>query len=146
VLFEGTTISEGRGTDHPFEWLGAPWLDGTAWAAAVNGAAPTGVHVEPASRRPDSSKFAGQQCQGVLIQITDRQQVRPMQLGVELLAAARALVPERVQLTPSTFDGLAGTDQLRRALEAGRPVAEIVAAWQPALDAFAARRERYLLY
>jgi len=146
VLFEGTTISEGRGTDRPFEWLGAPWLDGAAWAAAISRAAPPGVRVEPASRQPDSSKFAGQPCQGVLIHITDRQRVRPMQLGVALLAAARALATERVQLTPSTFDGLAGTDQLRRALEAGQPVAEIVAGWQPAVDAFAARRQRYLLY
>jgi uncharacterized protein YbbC (DUF1343 family) len=146
VLFEGTNLSEGRGTERPFEWIGAPWLDGAAWAAALNRAGLPGVRFEPATRTPDSSKFAGQACQGVVIQLVERDQIRPMQLGLTMLATARSLAPGRVQLTASTFDGLAGTDTVRHALEAGTPPEAIAASWQPALDAFRPVRARYLLY
>src|SRR5438034_6199228 len=77
VLFEGSNLSEGRGTDRPFEWIGAPWLDGRAWADLLNGQKVPGVHFSRASQTPDSSKFAGQVCQGVAIELTDRQQVQP---------------------------------------------------------------------
>jgi uncharacterized protein YbbC (DUF1343 family) len=69
-----------------------------------------------------------------------------MELGVSLIAAAMHVAGGRVQLTTDAFDRLAGTDQLRKALETARPVEDIVAAWQPDLDQFRARREKYLLY
>jgi uncharacterized protein YbbC (DUF1343 family) len=98
------------------------------------------------SQIPDSSKFAGQVCQGVAIEITDREQVQPMALGVTMLSTARQVAPGRVQFTPSTFDHLAGTDRIRSALESNTPAVEIIAAWQPELQRFRALRERYLLY
>ena len=146
VLFEGSNLSEGRGTDRPFEWIGAPWIDGGAWADLLNATNLPSVRFSPSSRTPDSSKFAGQACQGVLIEIVEREQVQPMALGVTMLAAARAVAPRRVQLTPSTFDHLAGTDRIRTALEADQPASEIVAAWQPELQRFRTLRERYLVY
>jgi beta-N-acetylhexosaminidase len=145
VLFEGTNLSEGRGTDRPFEWVGAPWLQGAAWAEQLNRAGLPGVRFSAAERTPGASKHAGEACSGVLIDITDRLQVRPMALGVAMLAAALA-VSDRVQITASNFDRLAGTDQLRQALQAGRLPDEIVASWRPALDRFNATREPQLLY
>ena len=146
VLFEGTNLSEGRGTDTPFEWIGAPWIDGSAWASRLNEMGPPGVRFEAADATPDTSKFVGQRCHGVRVSVLERGQVRPMELGLTMLAAARALAPDRVQITARTFDGLAGTDRVRRALEAGRPVGEIVSAWQADLERFKARRAAYLLY
>jgi uncharacterized protein YbbC (DUF1343 family) len=146
VLFEGTNLSEGRGTDRPFGWIGAPWIDGAAWADRLNRLDPPGVRFQPASRTPASSKFAGQDCQGVLLEIVDRARVRPMELGLTMLSIARKLAPPQVQISAATFDRLVGTDQVRRAIEAGRPVAEIVAGWQPDLERFRAVRARYLLY
>ena len=69
-----------------------------------------------------------------------------MELGLRLLAAARAMAGGRVQLMANTFDRLAGTDQVRKAIEAARPVEDIVAAWQPELVHFRSVREKYLLY
>src|SRR5439155_322281 len=72
VLFEGTSLSEGRGTERPFEWMGAPWIDGSAWADALNARALSGVRFTPSDHTPDSSKFAGELCHGVSIEIVDR--------------------------------------------------------------------------
>jgi uncharacterized protein YbbC (DUF1343 family) len=140
VLFEGTTLSEGRGTDRPFEWIGAPWVDGAAWAARLAAAAVPGVRFSPAERTPESSKPAGRPCQGVLIEIVDRLQLRPMEMALTMLSTVRR------DFAAQTFDGLAGTDSVRLALEAKRPPSDIVAEWEPALERFRASRTRYLLY
>lgn len=139
VLFEGTNVSEGRGTPTPFEWIGAPWLD------ALPEIDTPGVRLTLVDRTPDASaaKYPGILCHGVHIEITDRQQLRPMDLAVHLLAALPA---GKLQLMSATFDGLAGTGAVRKAIQAGQSAAEIVAAWQTDLDAFKATRERYLLY
>jgi uncharacterized protein YbbC (DUF1343 family)/CubicO group peptidase (beta-lactamase class C family) len=146
VLVEGSNLSEGRGTDRPFEWIGAPWLDGAAWADLLNQQNLPGVRFSAASQTPDSSKFAGQACQGVSIEILDREQIQSMALGVTMLGTARTIAPGHVQLRPSTFDYLAGTDRIRTALESDTPASEIIAAWQPELQRFRGLRERYLLY
>ena len=146
VLFEGTSLSEGRGTERPFEWIGAPWIDGSAWADALNARALSGVRFTPSDQTPDSSKFAGELCHGVSIEIVDRLRLRPMEMSMTMIAAARAIAGSRVQLNASRFDGLAGTNRLRRAFEAATPVDEIVAAWEPDLQRYRSRRERYLLY
>jgi uncharacterized protein YbbC (DUF1343 family) len=146
VLFEGTSLSEGRGTARPFEWIGAPWIDAAAWADRLNARGLPGVRFTPSDQSPDSSKFAGQLCHGLSIEVMEREQLRPMELGVTIIAAARAIAGSRVQLTASRFDGLAGTDRLRKAVEAATPVDEIVAAWESDLQRYRERRERYLLY
>lgn len=146
VLFEGTSLSEGRGTERPFEWIGAPWLDAAAWAEALDARGLPGVRFAPSDQTPASSKFAGQLCHGVSIEIVDRLRLRPMEMAVTMIAAARAIAGSRVQLDRSTFDRLAGTDQLRKTIEAATPVDEIVAAWEPDLQRYRVSRERYLLY
>jgi uncharacterized protein YbbC (DUF1343 family) len=141
VLFEGTNVSEGRGTPMPFEWIGAPWLDAAAWAAALE--ASMGVHLTPVDYVPDpgSAKYPGEVCRGLSIRIDDRANVRPMALAVHMLATLPG-----VQFNAPTFDGLAGTDRLRKSLHAGVPPDQIVADWKTDLDSFAERRKRFLLY
>jgi uncharacterized protein YbbC (DUF1343 family)/CubicO group peptidase (beta-lactamase class C family) len=141
VLFEGTTFSEGRGTDRPFDWIGAPGLDAVAWAARLNAAGLAGVRFSSAERTPDSSKHAGKLCQGVAIDIVDRARLQPVTMAVTMLATA-----PRFDYDAATFDRLAGHDQVRLALQAGTPPAEIVASWQLALDGFKKIRAKYLLY
>ena len=79
-------------------------------------------------------------------QIVDRLQVRPMELGVAMLATARSVAAGRVQFTNESFDRLAGTDQVRKALDAGASAADIANSWQADLQHFVSLRERYLLY
>jgi uncharacterized protein YbbC (DUF1343 family) len=146
VLVEGSNLSEGRGTERPFEWVGAPWIDASAWADLLGRLSLPGAQFAAEARMPGSSKFAGQVCQGVAIEIVDRAQLQPMQLGVALLSTARQIAPGRLQFADDTFDRLAGTDQLRLALQAGQVAADIAATWQPALDQFRDLRQRYLLY
>ena len=145
VLFEGTNLSEGRGTERPFEWIGAPWIDAEAWAAAISADNAQGVRFTPAEETPDSSKFAGHRCHGLSIEITDRQQLKPMELGVAMIVAARA-VSSRLTFNDATFDGLAGTDQVRRAIEAGTTPKQITTTWNSQLQAFNEQRQRYLMY
>jgi uncharacterized protein YbbC (DUF1343 family) len=146
VLVEGTNLSEGRGTDRPFEWIGAPWVDGPTLAEALNAAGIAGVRFAAASRTPESSKHAGVACQGVDIQVTDRLQLRPMELGVTMLSTLRSVSRGRLQITASNFDHLAGTDHIRTSLEAGSPGPDIARDWQANLRRFAAVRQKYLLY
>ncbi len=145
VLFEGTTLSEGRGTDRPFEWTGAPWIDAGAWAERLNAANLPGARFERMDVTPTASKFAGEHCGGVLVEIGDRTRVMPTALGVHMLATARELNAADLQFNPS-FDLLAGTDQVRIALEAGQAAADIVDDWQAELRRFRQRRAKYLLY
>jgi uncharacterized protein YbbC (DUF1343 family) len=142
VLFEGTALSEGRGTDRPFEWIGAPGLDSAEWAARLEALGVPGVRFSAAVRTPDSSKHAGLECHGVSIEVVDRGLLRPMALGVAMLS----MLPAPLQFDAATFDHLAGTDRLRLALQAGTPLDEIVAAWEPDLERFRGVRSKYLLY
>jgi uncharacterized protein YbbC (DUF1343 family) len=146
VLFEGTNLSEGRGTDIPFEWAGAPWIDDVAWADRLNHASLPGVRFHPQQFTPAASKFAGQPCRGVLLEVVDRTQLQPMALGVNMVATARALHPGEFQFRVAHFDRLAGTDRVRQALERGQPAAGIVGDWQMDLQQFRAVRQPYLLY
>jgi uncharacterized protein YbbC (DUF1343 family) len=146
VLVEGTNLSEGRGTDRPFEWIGAPWIDAPAWADALNALGASGVRFAAADKTPDSSKFAGQLCHGMAIDIVDRGALRPMELGLAILTAARSMFEKRLTFEPSHFDRLAGTDRVRTAVEAGTSATDIAAAWQADLQRFRAQRDRYLLY
>jgi uncharacterized protein YbbC (DUF1343 family) len=145
VLVEGTNLSEGRGTGHAFEWIGAPWLDGAAWADALNALEVPGVRFAPVRFTPTTSKFAGTECRGVQVEVVDRSSIRPMALGVTLLATARQ-AGGQLRFREGAFDALAGTDGVRSALERGQPASEIVSAWTEENARFRATRARYLLY
>lgn len=151
-LVEGTNLSEGRGTAKPFEWVGAPWVDGAALARELNGRGLPGVRARPVFFTPLASKHAGQRCQGVQLHVLDRGALRPVALGLHLLDACRRLWPDRFAfLDPQPgerrfFDLLMGTDQVRRQLEAGVPVEEIAAGWRQGEEEFRRLRAEFLLY
>lgn len=128
-LFEGTNLSEGRGTPRPFEWLGAPWLDGAAWAAAFNARNLPGVRCRPIHFIPTFSKYAGERCGGVQVHVCDRDRFEAVRTGLHLLETARAQAPDRFAWEASHFDRLMGTDRVRQALDAGQPMDELVAEW-----------------
>lgn len=143
-LLETTRLSVGRGTETPFEVVGAPWLDGRRLAAYLKARAIPGVRFTPVHFSPAASEYAGETCGGIRISIVDREALRPVSLGIEIAAALRTLFPsdwDRSRL--GTL--LANADTLRR-FEAGEAPEAIVASWNEALARFSAARAKYLLY
>ena len=154
-LYEGTNLSEGRGTTRPFEWVGAPYLEAHAYADALNGLRLAGVLFRPARFRPTFHKWAGRLCDGVQIHITDVGRFKPYVTGLAVIATARRLAPRgfawrrppyEFERTKLPIDILCGTDAIRKAIERGRSLGEIERAWAPALGAWMRRRARVLLY
>ena len=119
-LFEGTNLSEGRGTTHPFEWIGAPWLNAARLADTVNEWGLPGVKLRECHFTPTFSKFAGELCHGVQVHITDRRAFRPFETGLRLLWEIKrthtefAFLPPWKEGHPAFIDLLLGTDALRR--------------------------------
>ncbi|PJN36478.1 hypothetical protein CG747_33030 [Streptomyces sp. CB02959] len=143
-LFEGTNLSEGRGTTRPFELLGADGLD-RRWAAAATELGLPGVHFREAYFAPTFSKFQGKTIGGLQLHVHDRTAFDPVRTGIALLVTARRLWPGFAWLA-SHFDHLAGTDTVRKMIDAGAGVEEIVGAWEEGLRGFRALRGRYLQY
>jgi len=155
VLFEGTRLSEGRGTTRPFELIGAPWIDGERLAAAMNERGLPGVHFRPAFFEPTFQKHAGQTCGGCQLHVLDRRTFRPVRSSVELMAEFRRQDPARFpwreppyeyERDKQPIDILYGSDRLRATLDAGGDVSALVASWAPDEEAFRKTREKYLLY
>ncbi len=143
-LWEATNLSVGRGTDRPFEQLGAPWLDADRFALLLNEQGLPGVRFVPVRFTPLSSVYAGQECRGVQILVTDRTRLRPVRMGMELAAALLRLHPREFE-TEKLGRLLDNADTLRRLL-AGETPAQIEASWKKGLDAFRKRRAPFLLY
>ena len=153
-LFEATNLSEGRGTTRPFEIVGAPFLDGHAWAAALAETKPAGVRLRPIVFRPTFHKFARQACGGVQLHITDAAAFRPYRTGVALIAAARKLggddfrwrsEPYEFVADPPAIDLLTGSDEVRRAIDAGAAPRDLEALFLPFERAFSELRQPALL-
>ena len=146
VLIEGVaTLSEGRGTTRPFRLVGAPWLDGRALAARMNRSV-EGARFREAWFTPTMSKHAGERCSGVEIHVTDPAGYRPITVALALLHHVRDLHPGEFRFRDGAFDRLAGTTEVRRALEAGMPFTTIVDGFRAGLVEYESRRRRYLLY
>ena len=149
ALFEGTNISEGRGSAKPFEYIGAPFIDGAALADRLNAMGLPGVTFAPISFTPDFSKYAGQQCHGVWVIPTNSATFQPFRTGIALVKAIHGMYPDKFEFrsgAPSFFDQLAGTDTVRKGILDGKAVSDIERQWQPGLDAFMQLRARYLIY
>ena len=155
VLFEGTLLSEGRGTTKPFELVGAPWIDGDRFADAMNARRLGGVYFRPAIFEPTFHKHTKQSCGGCQIHVTDRRAFEPLRVAVELLAEFRRQAPAKFAWREPPYeyehvippiDILYGSDALRKGLDAGRDAAEIAAPWRRDEDSFRALREKYLFY
>lgn len=156
-LLEGTNLSEGRGCTRPFEIFGAPWLDGRALAAALAAVpdATPGLVVRPLGFKPMFHKFAGQRCGGVQLHVRDPHAVRSVQTTWALLTAMWRLghgamrwrtEPYEFVADRPAIDLLAGGPWLRAAVEAQASLAELLAAQEPARQAFIERRRGFLVY
>jgi len=143
-LLESTNLSVGRGTATPFELLGAPWLDGKRLAAHLSAQGLAGVRFEPVTFVPSSSKFAGETCRGLRFLVTDRRALRPVRMGLAAALGLRTLYPDAWEA--AALDHLLRNEAVLDALLAARPLAELEAICRPDLDAFLARRSRFLLY
>ena len=155
VLFEGTQLSEGRGTTRPFELVGAPNIDAEAFADAMNARSLAGVHFRPSVFEPTFQKHAGVTCGGCQIHVTNREAFRPVATGVALIAAFREHLgagftwrppPYEYEREKMPIDVLAGSSALREQIEAGVPASEIAASWGADEEIFARTREPFLLY
>ncbi|MBM3310415.1 MAG: DUF1343 domain-containing protein [Candidatus Aminicenantes bacterium] len=146
VFFEGTNLSEGRGTTRPFEYFGAPWVDGHELARALNALGLPGVVFREQWFTPAFSKFAGERCGGCQVHVVDRTTYRPLETALQAIAAVRAMYPDTFSFHSDYFDKIMGTAKVREALERGVPVAEVVRGFEPGLREFEALRKSYLLY
>ncbi len=147
-LFEGTNLSVARGTDRPFQQIGAPWLDGALMADRLGEYGIEGVRFEAVTFTPESpgdGKFDGEAVHGVRLVALD-EGYDPTLAAVAMLVEARRMSGERWRWRERHFDRLAGTDRLRLGVEEGRTVQEIREGWDTALAAFLRMRERYLIY
>ncbi|MFI1164202.1 exo-beta-N-acetylmuramidase NamZ domain-containing protein [Streptomyces sp. NPDC020801] len=144
-LFEGTNLSEGRGTTRPFELLGAEGIDGR-WAAAANALALPGVRFREAYFAPTFSKFQGRTAGGVQIHVHDRAAFDPVRTGIALLVTARQVWSGFAWRPDDWIDKLTGSTLVRTMIDAGAGTDEVVAGWQEELAAFRRVRKEYLLY
>jgi uncharacterized protein YbbC (DUF1343 family) len=152
-LFEAVNLSAGRGSDRPFEVIGAPWLAADRAAALLNGLALPGVRFAADTFTPRQREFharpplyAGETLPALRLEVTDRTRVQPYRVGVAMLWAVHALHRDRLVWNDATLDRLAATPRLKQMLEAGRAPAELFAAWGRELAAFRARSDPYRLY
>ncbi len=149
-LIEGTNLSEGRGTTKPFEWIGAPWIDQERWGDTLNNLCLSGVYFRPINFTPTFSKYADQMCHGVQIHVTDRDQFKPVDVALHLIATVRQNYPDQFEFIENRgryfFDLLAGTDDLRLRLMKRESATEIVQSWETEVTKFNERRRLYLLY
>jgi uncharacterized protein YbbC (DUF1343 family)/CubicO group peptidase (beta-lactamase class C family) len=143
-LLETTNVSVGRGTDTPFEIIGAPWLDGQKLAAYLNARNLAGVRFVPLRFTPRASVFKEQECGGVNLIVTDRARFRAVRVGLEIAVALRRLYPQEWKVD-DYMRLLNNADTLERVKRADAPE-EIERAWQPRLAEFRRARARMLLY
>jgi uncharacterized protein YbbC (DUF1343 family) len=144
-LFEGTNLSEGRGTTRPFELLGAEGIDGR-WAAAANELGLPGVRFREAYFAPTFSKWQGKTVGGVQIHVDDRVAFDPVLTGIALLVTVKRAWSGFAWRSDNWIDKLTGSTQVRKAIDAGAAPDEVVAGWQEELAAFRRTRAQYLLY
>ncbi len=155
VLFEGTGLSEGRGTTRPFEMAGAPHLEPHALVGAVDAADRQGVHLRPCWFEPTFQKHAGHVCGGVQLHVTDRREFRPVRTAVALLCAMRAQAPDLFSWRSPPYeyeeclmpiDILWGSGELRTGIEAGASIDSITSGTEEQCAEFSAALEPYRLY
>ena len=155
VHFEGTQVSEGRGTTRPFELVGAPYIVSEDYAAELNEANLPGVYFRSCIFRPTFQKHGGVSCEGVQIHVVDRNIFEPVTTGLTMVKVARDLYPDKFRwkeppyeyvFDRNPFDVIAGTTKVREAFEQGTTIAELQESWQGELNEFKKLREQFLIY
>lgn len=144
ALVEGANVSVGRGTETPFEVLGAPWIDGQALADYLNRRQIAGVRFVPLAFTPTASRYAKHRCHGVRIVLHDRQALDVAVLGIEIANALFRLYPQHFQLQKTV--GLIGARWILQAIRRGQDPRAIARTWQGSLASFRRLRGKYLLY
>ncbi|WP_309121868.1 DUF1343 domain-containing protein [Paenibacillus sp.] len=152
-FFEGTRLSEGRGTTRPFEWIGAPWLDGRRLADEMNGYGLPGVRFHPSYATPTFSKHAGALCGGVRLFVTEPARYEAVRTGLTLLHAVARLYPDDFAWLPPFkegmrpfIDSLAGGEDVRLSISSADGLARVLEAWSRGAAAWTERRKPYLRY
>ena len=152
-LFESVNVSEGRGTDNPFEIVGAPWLDNAGMVKLLEGVGLPGVEFDTVTFTPEQKQYhgrppelAGERLNGVRMRITDRKAFQAYRVGVAMLWAVHRLHPDRLVWNDAVLDRLAATSRLKDMIVGGKQPAEMFASWRPEVDAFSARSAAYRLY
>jgi uncharacterized protein YbbC (DUF1343 family) len=155
VHLEGTQLSEGRGTTRPFEIVGAPYIQAEVFAKYLNDLALPGIHFRECSFQPTFQKHSGKICEGVQLHVLDRDTFRPAITGVALIKAAITLYSEQFEWKQPPYeyvfdklpiDVIAGTEKLRKKLEAGIELKEIAEAWKEDEQRFRELRKDFLIY
>jgi uncharacterized protein YbbC (DUF1343 family) len=143
-IFEGSNLSEGRGTTAPFEMMGAPFVDGVAWAAALNALHLPGVQFDAVTFTPASNRWSDQQCGGVRVTVTNREVHDPVRTGLHMMRTVWLLYPSQVTIT-SYASTLMGVPDIHNRIKT-EEVEPMVLEWLPTLTAFLQVRAQYLIY
>ncbi|MEN3336199.1 MAG: hypothetical protein V7641_5564 [Blastocatellia bacterium] len=155
VMFEGTTVSEGRGTTRPFEIIGAPFIEPRRLVKRLNEERLPGCIFRPLDFEPTFHKFKGERCGGLQLHVSDRETFKPVITGIAITAAIRELYPDRFAWKAPPyeyvydklpFDVINGSAGIREMIEAGQSLSDIEASWHAGLEDFATRRKPYQLY
>jgi len=144
ALVEGTNVSVGRGTETPFELLGAPWIKSRELAQYLNARNISGVRFVPVSFTPSASNYSGQKCEGVNILLTDRNGFDAPELGIELASALHKLYSEQYHM--ERMSELVVNQPVYDAIVAGEDPRHVAADWQERLEKFQQMRQKYLIY
>ena len=149
-LFEGTNMSEGRGTTKPFEYIGAPWCNGERWAETLNASSLPGVLFRPVVFTPapaaENTKHAKQTCGGVAIHITDRERFLPVETVIHMLSTLTAEYRDHFAFRPAHFDRLVGNNWLRDALLDREALDKILARWTEELQIWREKAKQFFNY
>jgi uncharacterized protein YbbC (DUF1343 family) len=155
VHFEGTQMSEGRGTTRPFELIGAPYIDPDKYADHLNNLGLTGVYFRACVFQPTFQKHAKVSCGGVQLHVTDRDLFEPVSAGIAMAKSAFDLYPDQFRwkeppyeyvFDKNPFDVISGTDQIRKSFEQGIELNKILESWHEPLQGFLEIRKEHLLY
>ena len=155
VIWEGTNVSEGRGTTQPFELFGAPFINPHELQATVMPTDLPGIYLRPVSFEPTSNKWRGERCNGFQLHVTAVDQYKPFATSLRLLAAVLQLYPDDFQWKAPPYeyeydklpiDLILGGDHIRKALAAGATIAELQAGWQADLESFVELSRPFQMY
>jgi uncharacterized protein YbbC (DUF1343 family) len=155
VIWEGTNVSEGRGTTQPFELFGAPFINTAKLQAAFLEHPLPGAVLRPVSFEPTANKWRGERCNGFQIHVTDPYRFRPFETSLGLLRAVMHLYPDDFEWKPPPYeyefkkqpiDLILGDSSIREGLENNTPIADLRSQWQPGLDDFARNSRAFHLY
>ncbi|QOR67038.1 DUF1343 domain-containing protein [Cytobacillus suaedae] len=150
-LFEGTNVSEGRGTTRPFEMIGAPWIAGEEWCEELQAYQLDGVIFRPTHFTPTTSKYVGELCEGLQVHMVNRKILKPLHVALAMIEALQTLYPSEFKwMDPIKgryfIDLLAGTDQLRLCVDRNEKLTDWLKGEESKLEQFKSIRNKYLLY